>query len=358
MPKLHDMGGHRAGGRPFAGLNSGLRPIDDIAHCADSDTHTFFLMIVSIGLLILGGITLVLSGDLLVRGAVSLSQRMGLSPTVIGLTVVAFGTSAPELVVSIQAALSGTADIAVGSVVGSNIANILLILGVPALIIAVPTDDDEARNSYWFMAAVTLVFAAILASGEINRWFGGLFLLALAGYLFISYRSARLAPELAASEQDGPGQYGSMATGLMLLGGVVGLPLGAHWFVQGAKEIATAIGISEAAIGVTVVAIGTSLPELAASTVAAVRGRVNIALANVIGSNLMNILGIIGITAVIVPLSVSEEIQSFDAIAMIAATAVLGLLLLRRWSIGLALGIAFLGVYAGFLAVRFGGVQF
>ncbi|MEM8648761.1 MAG: calcium/sodium antiporter, partial [Pseudomonadota bacterium] len=267
-----------------------------------------------------GIVLLMLGGDALVRGAISLGLKIGLSATLISMTVVAFGTSAPELVISVKAALGGSPDIALGNVVGSNIANSLLIVGVPALILSLDTDGKELRRNYCLMLAATILFSAIALTGSIGRT-AGIFLLAcLVAALFYSYRKSleEGGETLETEEEDG----GWKIIGLLVFG-IAALPIGAHCLIEGARGLALYFGLSEAAIGLTVVALGTSLPELAASTAAAWRGRAEVALGNVIGSNMLNLLMVIGATAAVSPLMVSETFITVEIPLMIIVTLML-----------------------------------
>ncbi|TGD71131.1 calcium/sodium antiporter [Mangrovimicrobium sediminis] len=243
-------------------------------------------------------------GEYLVRGASALASRLGVRPLVIGLTVVALGTSAPELVVSLDAALKGASDIAVGNVVGSNIANIALILGVTALIRPVVVDPRVISVHAPLMIGASLLLVFTLRDAVLSRFEGMIALLCLAGYLSVTFVEARRAPEtvreeLAAATPQSTGSTAStiafITLGLLLLG------LGGRLLVDAAIELALQWNVSRAAIALTVVAVGTSLPELATSTVAALRGQGDIAVGNVVGSNIFNILGILGITATIQP---------------------------------------------------------
>lgn len=305
-------------------------------------------------LLTLGGAALLMiCGDALVRGAIGLSLRVGLSATLIGLTVVAFGTSAPELVISIKAALDGSPDIALGNVVGSNIANILLILGVPALLVSLGSGTRELRLNYGMMLAVTALFCAIAYTGRIGRSDGAILLVALVAAMAFSYFKARETVEEI--PEDAVHMPGWMMAGLLAVG-VIGLPAGAHMMIEGARGIALAFGISEAAVGLTVVALGTSLPELAASTAAAFRGRNDVALANVIGSNILNLLLVIGATAVIAPLGVSSRFLTVDIPVMAVVAVVLAPFLIWKVPLSRTAGIGFLLMYCAFVYFVLGDV--
>lgn len=256
--------------------------------------------------IVLGAALLFAGAEGLVRGASSLARRFGLSPLVIGLTVLAFGTSMPELVVSVSAALEGVSAIAVGNVVGSNIGNIALILGITALIRPPRVQAQVVRVDVPVMIAVSLLVLALLADGVLGRLEGAALVLGLLGYVAFQLLAARKEPGAVQEEFDEgvPPVTGSPVMDVLLvLAGLGLLVLGARWLVSGAVTLAESFGVPEAVIGLTVVAIGTSLPELATSVVAALRGEGDLAVGNVVGSNIFNLLGILGIAAVVHPLS-------------------------------------------------------
>lgn len=312
-----------------------------------------------------GAAILMVAGDSLVRGAMGISLRSGLSATFVSLTVVALGTSLPELIVSVQAALSGSTDMALGNVIGSNVANVLLILGVPALILVVKTDASEHKRNVMMMMGATLAFAGVAWSGTINRTAGIGFLIALvviiALSLYFSRRSdAAEKQELPSEEpandsndtsEENPADISTLKLMGFIAIGVIGLPIGAYGLIEGARDIALAVGLSEGAIGLTVIALGTSLPELAASVSAALRGRTDVIMGNVIGSNLMNILAIIGITSIITPMNTTSDLLKLDMMMLVAISAVLSLIVLAKWPIGKGIGLTFLAGYAGFTAL-------
>ncbi len=288
----------------------------------------------SLGLVAAGLVALTVGGELALRGAVGLAMRLGVSTAIIGLTVVGFGTSAPELMVSIQASLAGTPDIAVGNVVGSNIANILLILGVGAAITVLTCSAGVVRRDATATMAASILLVVLSWRGVIEGWHGALMFGALILYMGWSYHmdrkdmaSANLH-EREAEETEGAPNAPLLIVAYILIG-LVGLVGGAHLLVQGAVDIAREFGVPETVIGLTLIAIGTSLPELAATVVAAMRNHVDVAIGNVLGSCLFNILMIIGVTAMIKPLSVAADIRAIDMWVMLGATAAL-LVILRR----------------------------
>lgn len=301
-----------------------------------------------------GLVVLIVAGDVLVRGSVSVAERLGIPTLVIGLTIVAFGTSAPELVISLSAALDGLSGIAIGNVVGSNVANVLAVLGLPALFAATSCDENGAVRNSVFMVAVSAIFIGMCFYSPISRIDGGILLLLLALFLWESVRATRKhraqnVGAAAVADADGdlpfdevegvPDNIGLAV--LFILLGLVGLPLGAHFTIEGASSLARSWGVSDAVIGLTVVALGTSLPELMTSLMAAVRGHAAVALGNVIGSNVFNLVAIIGITSIVVPLQVPEEVLRFDLWVMFAcALLVLAFAAFRitiRWPAGLLL---------------------
>ncbi|MBL4915824.1 calcium/sodium antiporter [Szabonella alba] len=305
-----------------------------------------------------GLVLLVLAGDALVRGAVNLALRLGIPALVVGLTVVAFGTSAPELLVSVQAVLKDQADIALGNVVGSNIANVLLVLGVPALIATIHSADLGLGRSYVTMLAATALFIAVSLFGPITVWHGLILLAGLALMLLDNYRSsmahrAALAGNPGAEAEEVEGADPTMPgwkIAVFLVAGLIGLPLGADLLVDGASNIARSMGISEVVIGLTLVAVGTSLPELATSVIAAFKRQAEVAMGNVIGSNVFNLLGIIGVTSLVGPLPVPEVMLNRDLWVMALAALVLLPFIFGRFSLTRGVGVAFLLAYAGYTA--------
>lgn len=298
----------------------------------------------------LGLVLLVAGGDALVRGAVNLALRLGIPALVVGLTVVAFGTSAPELLVSVKAVLKGQDGIALGNVVGSNIANILLVLGLPALISTIHTSHHDTTRSYLTMVAGTVLFIALCLMGTLTRISAVILLLGLVLMLWDSYRQgqAHKADAEPALEGADPGMKG-WKIAAFLIAGLIGLPVGADLLVDSSVSIARTFGVSETIIGLTLVAIGTSLPELATSVAAAFRKQADVAIGNVIGSNVFNLLGIIGIAGLVGPLTVPAELLAFDLWVMLGVSLLLGLFILLRRDITRGVGIGLTAVYGGYL---------
>jgi len=304
--------------------------------------------------LLLGLVLLVAGGELLVRGAVQLAQKFRISPLLIGLTLVGFGTSAPELVTSLQAAFSGSPGIAVGNVVGSNVANILLILGITALIFPVVVARETFKRDGVVLAIGTLMCLGAVLYGQLNPLLGTVFVASLAGYIYFAFRQERqtnAAADAAAGIVNDAPKPSARLIGLDLFLVIAGLALtilGARFLVSSAIEIARDFNVSETVIGLTIVAVGTSLPELVTSVMAALRKHSDIAFGNIVGSNIYNIFGILGVTAIIKPIDVPPQIASFDIWVMIAATVLLFLTATSRWRIGRIEGGVMLAAYVGY----------
>lgn len=305
--------------------------------------------------IVIGLILLAVGGDILVRGAVGIASRLGVSPLLAGLTIVGFGTSTPELVTSLFAAFDGAPGIAVGNVVGSNIANILLILGVSALILPLAINPAAFRRDGIALAAATLACLAAVLFGVLSRPVGFALLALLIGYIIWAYRSERRHPDAEAAMHEhvaadvaSPGISLMAALGLAIAG-IIGTIIGARLLVDGAIVIARDFGVAETVIGLTVVAVGTSLPELVACVIAALRRHADVALGNIIGSNIYNVLGILGVTAIAHPIRIPPEIASFDIWVLLGTTALLGLFLRTGWTLKRWEGGVFLVLYAGYV---------
>ncbi|MCD7060087.1 calcium/sodium antiporter [Pelagibacterium xiamenense] len=302
--------------------------------------------------LILGLVLLVAGGESFVRGSVAIARRLGMSPLLIGLTLMGFGTSLPEMVTSVQAALDGAPGIAMGNVVGSNIANILLILGVAAVLYPVAVDRGVLRRDGGVLVLSALVTLAIVLIGALGRIAGIVLIAMLAAYITRSYLAERQSNIARDAEEESAHTAVRNGVAVSLILAAVGLGLtllGARFLVSSAIELATAFGISETVIGLTVVAVGTSLPELVTSVIAAVRKHTDLALGNIIGSNIFNTFAILGVTALVQPIPVPAEIIRLDIWIMLAATV--GLIAfaytarrIERWE-----GAVFLLAYAGYI---------
>jgi cation:H+ antiporter len=309
-------------------------------------------------LVVIGLAGLIVGGEMLVRGAVSAARSFGLSPMVIGLTLVGFGTSTPELVTSLQAALAGSSGIAIGNVVGSNIGNILLILGLTAALAPVAVEPKAfARDGAVLVGATLLCLGSILL-GDISRPVGAGLIVCLAAYLSYTLWSEKQASGTAAAEVyeneaeaiPGP-ETGLFAALILSIIGLVITIFDARFLVSGAVALAQAAGLSETVIGLTIVAIGTSMPELVTSIIAVRKGQGDVALGNVIGSNIFNILGILGVTALVQPMIVPAEIMRLDVWVLCAATLLLVLYARSGWTISRREGGVFLFAYAVYLSV-------
>ena len=311
----------------------------------------------AVGLVVLGLAGLVIGGELLVRGAVSAAKSFGISPMVIGLTLVGFGTSTPELVTSLQAALSGSSGIAIGNVVGSNIGNVLLILGIAVLLAPIAVDPAAFRRDGTVMLVATGLCLATVLIGDIGRWMGLFLVLSLAAYLtytLVAERRATRSPASAVYAQEADAVPGpDQPLGLSLVIAVAGLAItifGARFLVSGAVSLAEAAGISETVIGLTIVAIGTSMPELVTSIIAVRKGQGDVAFGNVLGSNIFNILGILGITAIVQPMTIPAEIIRLDIWVMCAAMVLLVVFARTGYRVDRWEGGVMLAGYVGYIA--------
>lgn len=291
-------------------------------------------------LLLLGGLALLtVGGDFVVRGAVGVARRLGVSELMIGLTLLGFGTSTPELLTSVNAALAGSPGIAIGNVVGSNISNILLVFAIVAIVRPVAIDPKAiSRDGVVMVGATLLLIAVAIFFGEVSRTVGALFCALLLTYIIYAWRTESAGPakelrEAEAKQVDGL-KLPMIAYLGFALGGITLLIFGADLLVKGAIILAQAAGLSETVIGLTIVAVGTSLPELVASLAAALKGRSDVAFGNIVGSNIYNVLGILGITALIQPVAVPPDMTSREWVAIYGAA----LLLLLHASTGARVG--------------------
>lgn len=266
-------------------------------------------------LLLFGLIFLFIGGELLVRGSSSLAISIGLTPLVVGLTVVAFGTSSPEMVVSIQAALQGNSAISIGNVIGSNIANIALILGLSALIKPVKVQSGAVLREIPIMIFVSLIFSMLVFFRNIAFLAGFLFLTLLILYIIFSIYNSKKSSQ---NEFSGKieAKHSTTLSIVFVIIGLIGLALGSNWFIDGSVKLANILGVSEFIIGLTVVAVGTSLPELVTSVVASIKNESDILVGNIIGSNIFNILAIIGIAAMIADINLNQ-VKIVDLLVML-----------------------------------------
>lgn len=306
------------------------------------------------GNIAIGLFLLLIGGELLVRGAVAVAKALGVSPLLIGLTLVGFGTSTPELVTSVTAALNGSPGIAVGNVVGSNTANILFILGLSAVIYPLAVNPKGFSRDAMVLAASALACMGVVLYGRMGAAIGIIFIVSLFAYIVYVYRQEKIAPDEAAivaehrSDDARPGSKNMLISLAMAVGGI-GLTIwGAGYLVDGSIALAKELGISDTIIGLTIVAVGTSMPELVTSVMAAIRKHSDVAYGNIIGSNIYNILFILGATSVIQPIDIPVQIASLDIWVMLAATALLIVfartgITLQRWE-----GVVFLAAYCGY----------
>lgn len=302
----------------------------------------------------LGLLILLLAGDALVKGAVNVSLRLGVPALIVSLTIVAFGTSAPELLIAIQAIVDDAPGIALGNVVGSNTANVLLVLGVPALLATLHTSECNTRKTYNMMIMATLLFIALAFRGVFD-WKSGLILLAALAYVLIdAFRDAFAHKNACKDDEEVEGADPDMPwwkIGMFVVLGMIGLPVGADLLVDNATVIAKTYGVSDTVIGLTVVAIGTSLPELATTMMAAMRRQADVALGNVIGSNMFNLLAVIGIASMVGPIAVDPAFLRFDLWVMLAASVMLIPFVYLRRDITRAWGIGLTTLYVVYLLV-------
>ncbi|MCE3288542.1 MAG: inner rane protein YrbG [Caulobacter sp.] len=308
---------------------------------------------ISIGL---GLVLLVAGGEVLVRGASSAARKLGVSPLMIGLTLVGFGTSTPELVTSLQAAFAGSPGIAVGNVVGSNISNALLILGLTALIAPVSVDRRAFRRDGPMLALVTGAAVWVMLQGELTRQFGLIAVGILAGYILLVWLLERKRPDAEGERIEDEADLKSGWRGspwiamLLALGGIGVTIVGARFLVDGSVSLARSYGVSDTIVGLTIVAVGTSMPELVTSVIAALRRQGDVALGNIIGSNLYNLLGILGVTAIIKPVPVPAEMLAVDVWVLAAATGAVILFAFRGMKVFRLEGLALVAGYGAYMA--------
>lgn len=309
---------------------------------------------------IIGGLLLLfIGGEALIRGSVVISKRLGISPILIGVVIVGFGTSTPELLVSIKASLQGAPEIALGNVVGSNIANIMLIMALAALVTALPANDPAIRRDALVMLGASLLLLAVVPFGVITRPAGAVMLAAIVAYVVYSYRRDQQERALRAGggegvhekevhEFEGPKMSLPLSIGAAL-GGIVLLMLGADWLVKGATAIARQYGVPEAVIGLTLVAVGTSLPELAASIVGAVRKQTDVVIGNILGSNMYNILGILGVASILKPIPIAPQMGTFDIPVMLGVALITTVIIFTVKRFGRMSGVLALALYGTYV---------
>ncbi|MDG1286100.1 MAG: calcium/sodium antiporter [Rickettsiales bacterium] len=308
--------------------------------------------------LLAGGLILLIGGgEILVRGAIALAKNLGISAAVIGLTILAYGTSAPELVVSLESALDGHADMAIGNVVGSNISNTLLILGVTALFYPLTLDKGLLKPDGYVLLIVSVLFWIFAQSGQISQLEGGLFIIMLLAYTYYTFTQGKKDgfSEIEAELEDemGGADLSQPRAIIYTVIGLIVMVLGGKLLVNGGVQAATALGVSEGVIGLTIIAIGTSLPELATSLIAARKGQAGMAVGNVLGSNLMNIFGIVGFTAMIQPLDVLPVFLTNDIPLLIACSILLVFGIWQGCKLGRIAGSVGTIAFIGYIAVQY-----
>ncbi len=301
--------------------------------------------------MLLGGLCLlVASGEFLVRGAVYLASKMKVSSLVIGMTVVSFGTSAPELLVSLEAALNGHADICIGNIVGSNIANLALVLGLTAIVFPVVVDKNSVRVDWPLMFGATLLFVYFISDSVLSHTEGWIFVFLIVSIvLWMIWKSRKEQKGEVEVEKAESGKKEMLINISYLAGAFVGLYFGADWLVEGAVNIAEDLGVDEKLIGVTIVSFGTSLPELVTSLVAAFRKESDISIGNLIGSNLFNILAILGITAAVKEIDVSFDAFFYDVSWMVGISILVFPLMMNKMSLSRIKGFLLFACYCGFM---------
>ncbi len=305
-------------------------------------------------LLLVGLVLLVVGADLMVRGAARLAANFGIPSLVIGLTVVAFGTSAPELAVSVKAAYSGQAELAIANVVGSNIFNILFVLGASALVAPLLVSKQLIRQDVPIMIAVSVIAVLMVLDGQLNRLEAAVLAIGLVSYTgFLFYQGRKKGVDVSDDEVDDMlrVKVPTWKNLLFFIGGLILLVLGARWLVQSAVEIASAWGVNEAVIGLTVVAVGTSLPEVMTSIMATLKGERDIAIGNVVGSNIFNILCVLGVSGVVspTPLLAGDQMAQIDIPVMLAVAALCAPLFFVGAAVTRFEGALFLTLYVAYV---------
>lgn len=321
-------------------------------------------MLVPALLLVLGIVFLIIAGDWMVRGAAALARHWGVPALIVGLTIVAFGTSAPELVVGVQAVMQGAGELAAGNVIGSNIANVLLALGLPALIMAIPTNmTGVARNTFICLFATVLFIALAFINNPLAMWQGGILFTGIIVYLLYMFRLSKagihdpILDEMTEIEEGEDGLPTKVWVSFAyVIIGIAGLVIGGKLIVDNSVLIAAQMGISETIIGLTIVAIGTSLPEIATVVVASYRGHSEVAIGNVLGSNVFNLFAVMGATALTGPVPIERQLLTFDVWVMLASSTALLIFVLTRQPIGKKTGAIFLVGYALYMLALVRGV--
>jgi cation:H+ antiporter len=314
-------------------------------------------MLINISLIVIGLILLIVGGEFLVKGAVGISVKAKLSKLVIGMTVVSFGTSTPELLVSLQSSSEGMPEIAIGNVIGSNIANLALVLGLTVLIFPMPVARNTIRYDWPMMLLASLLFYAFAFDLNIQRWEGFvLFVLLITFIIFIimkSRKSEKLSIDEIPEAEELAAKISIWKNIMFLLIGLVGLYFGSTWLIKGAKSLAEEVGLSKHVIGITIIAFGTSVPELATSVVAAYKKETDISVGNLIGSNVFNIMAVLGLTAIVNPIGVQENVLSWDLLWMIGIALILLPMMIFGRKVGRFSGFILLGIYITYIISLF-----
>lgn len=307
-------------------------------------------MLANILFILIGFVLLVKGGDYLVEGSVSIARKAKLSSMVIGMTVIGFGTSAPEMLVSVNAALADSPGIALGNVVGSNIANIALILGVTGLLYTCMTDNHTLRVDLPFMVLACVLLTFVGMTGTIGRIAGILGILLLIAFLVWQIRSSRRKGDADVPQSEDKPVHSMLVSIIMVVLSIAAMILGANILVEGAKNVASALGVSERVIGLTVVAVGTSLPELFASIMSAKRGETDLAIGNIIGSVSFNVFFVVGVSAAVSPITEGTAAFFYDYLLMVGLAVLLWLFLFTRRTLERWEGAILLLVYVGYIA--------
>jgi len=305
-------------------------------------------MLTAVGLIIIGFVLLMVGAEYTVKGSVAIANKIKISTIIVGLTIVALGTSAPEFVVSIRAALNGAAGISIGNVIGSNIANIFLILGVASLIFPIKCRRRIFLRDYKFLLVVSVVFIAFALTGKFVLWHGIVLLIMLIGFIYYNYRNTSKSTICEGSIS--PMAHKSWYFVLFVtISGLAGIIYGADLLVKGAVDIAKILGVSDEIIGLTIIAIGTSLPELATTVMAAIRKENGVALGNILGSNIWNIVFIMGFTSVVTDVSVPTQFMYYDIWIMLLATILLLPAMMTRARLSRSEGFVFVFIYSFYI---------
>ncbi|RFC54758.1 calcium/sodium antiporter [Brumimicrobium aurantiacum] len=314
-------------------------------------------MLFNLLLIIIGLVLLIAGGESLVKGAVGIAAKARLSKLVIGMTVVSFGTSSPELLVSLQSAHEGLPEIAIGNVIGSNIANIALVLGVTVLIFPMPVARNTIRYDWPMMMIASVLFYLFAFDLEIQRWEGILMFVSLIAFIIFIIVQSRKSNKVESLDmpeiEEKPNNISIAKNIFFLVLGLIGLYFGSYWLIKGAKSIAVDLGVSQHVIGITIIAFGTSVPELATSCVAAYRKETDISVGNLIGSNIFNILAVLGLTSIVSPIAVKEFVLSWDLLWMIGIAILMLPMMLVKRKVGRLSGAILLAIYITYIVTLF-----